>query len=167
MEEAFYHPECPILYAMHDEITNLSDCPFPLETATFKVLLFGKSKLSDKPRDTFAVVEYRKSCGHLVQERIPFCEGVEDFDHYGTKFIGADYSINNWERRIEFFRTNLPCDVCQMAEHCLWIYNSGHGENNKKKTIQHLLTLLNYNFANWKEFVDLEKVEARLRRKHA
>ena len=85
LSDGFYHPDCPLLFADHDQITRLSDCPFPLKTDSFKVLLFGKSKT--KPGDTFAVVEYQKTCGHTVQERITFCEGVEDFTHGGSRFV--------------------------------------------------------------------------------
>ena len=156
--DGFYHAACPLLYST-DEITDLSDCPFPLKTNSFEVLIFGKS-ISDF-RSTFAVVRYQKKCGHVVEERISFQEGVEDFEHCGTKFFGADYSIKNWESRIEFFRTVLPCDVCQMVEHSRWIFGTGLGSNSRKKSIEELLFLLNASFANWQNFVSEKEIVAK------
>ncbi len=156
----FYHPECHLLYAQHDEITSLSDCPFPLETPSFKVLLFGKEKL--KPA-VWAVVEYTKSCGHTVQEKVRFEEGVKDFDHYGKQFIGADYSVQNWERRIEFFRTCLLCDVCHTLQRAIWLWTSGSADaKSKAKHEASTLRLLDYNYANWRELVSWEKFQADL-----
>lgn len=115
--DGFYHAKCPVLYAQHDTITALADCPFPLVTDSFRVLLFGTSKsfTDDDPKHgnnkTFAVVEHEKVCGHTVQERIQFIENVKTFDHYGKIFAGESYSIKDWRRRIECFR-NYPCDVC-------------------------------------------------------
>jgi len=154
----FYHPDCPVLYRDHDEIGDLKDCPFPLIHHTFRVVLFGR--LKRKPDGTFAVVEYRKSCGHVVWERIPFEEHVEDFDHYGTKYFGADYKIANWERRIEGFRTLLPCTICSHVYHALWIYSRGEADQctNRKKTLAWIELILEANYLNWREFVDLSKV---------
>lgn len=158
--EGFYHPECHLLYADHDEITNLAECPFPLETPSFKVLLFGREKL--KPA-AWAVVEYTKTCGHKVQEKVRFEEGVADFDHYGTKYIGADYSVKNWERRIEFFRTCLPCDVCHTLERALWLWKAGSADaRSKAKHEASTLRQLDYNYANWRELVNWEKFQADL-----
>ena len=161
----FYHADCPLLFGEHDTVTSLQDCPFPLVTDSFKVILFGTSKSfpNDKPEHghtkRFAIVEYKKSCGHTVQERISFAEGVKTFDHYGTTFEGASYSIQDWQRRIEFFRTNLPCDVCQMVKHALWIWEIGEGGNSKKKAKSRLLSLLDYNFGNWQEFVNPAEID--------
>lgn len=154
--DGFYHPDSPVLFAVHNKITSVEDCPFPLKTDTFQVLLYGVELL--KPA-TFVVVEYRKGCGHLVQEQVRFEEDVEDFDHYGTKFTGASYSVNDWEKRIEFFR-KYPCAVCQLVKHSLWIYSIGEsdGGNSRKKAERALLRLLDYNFSNWQEFVKPEVI---------
>ncbi len=158
-DPVFYHPDCPVLYGQHDTIGSLADCPFPLETDSFKVLLFGKSvnhaSENSGHSNKFAVVEYKKSCGHTVQERIPFIEGVKDFDHYGTTYTGASYSINDWQARIEFFRTICPCDVCQMVKHSLWSKETADRKPSEVKRIKQLTHLLDYNFANWREMTDL------------
>lgn len=157
-DSTFFHPDCPVLFGEHDTIGNLADCPFPLETDTFKVLLFGQSiSRNDKNGhdNKFAVVEYKKSCGHTVQERITFMEKVEDFDHYGTKFKGAEYSIKDWQRRIEFFRTICPCDVCGMVKHSLWCQGYEDTRKPEKKRIAALARRLDYNFANWRDMTDL------------
>lgn len=159
--DGFYHPDHPCLYAMHDTITDLHDCPFPLKTDTFEVVLFGTSvrrpdaEEKGHGRDSkFAVVQYRKTCGHLCQERITFIEGVKTFMHCGTEFRGEDYSIENWRARIEFFRTNLPCEVCSMVRHCLWIHYEKLGSTRGwRKNTDRCLLLLEHNFANWREFV--------------
>ena len=158
----FYHPDCPVLYRDHDEIGDLKDCPFPLVHPTFRVVFFGRLKF--KPDGTFAVVEYRKSCGHVVWERIPFEEHVKDFDHYGTKFYGVDYKIANWERRIEFFRTILPCEVCQLVSHSLriWLESLSEEHRSLKRQLAYIEYLLECNYANWREFVDLDRLRAAL-----
>lgn len=155
----FYHAANPLLYAEHDEITTLEDCPFPLKSDTYEVLTFGRSKV--EKGDTFAIVRYQKKCGHVVEERIGFKENVQDFEHGGTKFIGADYSIKSYAKRIEFFRTILGCDVCQILEHGRWIFGTGLGVNSRKKATERALSLLNYNFANWREFVTEKEVVAK------
>lgn len=149
--DGFYHPDSPVLFAQHNKITRVEDCPFPHKTDTFQVLLYGVELL--KPA-TFVVVEYRKGCGHLVQEQVRFEEGVEDFEHCGTKFTGASYSIKDWENRIEFFRSG-NCDVCGLVRHSLWIYSIGEsdGGNSRAKAEKALLYLLDYNYSNWQEFV--------------
>lgn len=151
-----WHPECPLLYAERDVITSLADCPFPLETPTFKVLLFGDDAQNRSVK--WCIVEYRKKCGHLAQERIQFEEGVKDFEHYGTKFIGASYSINDWERRIEYFRMASGCDVCNLYASLLTAWRKGYSECRTRKAVEELfLTLMNYNYTNWKDFVSLDK----------
>lgn len=76
LSDGFYHPDCPVLYAIHDRITSLADCPFLLKGETYEVKLFGVSKNPDVTKygrdPKFAVVEFIKRCGHLVLERIPF-----------------------------------------------------------------------------------------------
>lgn len=167
LSDGFYHADCPELFAQHDVITTLADCPFPLVTDSFRVIHFGTS--ISQPDDLakgygntkrFAVVEYVKACGHLAQDRITFTEDVKDFDHYGTKFIGASYSIKDWAARIEFFR-NTPCDVCAMIQHSLWVWSEGLSESNRVKTVAALRRTLDYNYLNWQEFADWAKVEAR------
>lgn len=151
--------EIPVIYNT-DVITSLDDCPFPLKTDSFEVLAFGRE--TNKDNGKFAIVEYRKNCGHLVQEKVRFEEGRQDFEHYETKFIGADYSIENWERRIELFRTIVDCDVCNMKKHALWIFAEGYsepGNKTKKKAAANLIYLLDYNFENWREFVTVEEKE--------
>ena len=88
-----------------------------------------------------------------------FEEGVKDFEHYGTKFTGASYSVNDWEKRIEFFR-KYPCGVCALIKHSLWIYSIGEsdGGNSRAKAEKALLHLLDYNFSNWQEFVKPEVI---------
>lgn len=163
LDPSFHHPSCPLLFRNHDEITTLDDCPFPLKTDSFEVLAFGRNLRKGEPgkrdesQDTFAVVRYTKICGHTVEERITFQEGVEDFDHYGTPFIGKDYSINNWEKRIEFFRTSLPCDICQHLSNAIWHREMGDGARSKEKAISDFLLILNANWPNWKSFIDKEK----------
>jgi len=149
LSDGFYHPESPVLFAQHCKITTLDDCPFPLETDSFKVLLWGEE--IQKPA-TFAVVEFRKACGHVVQDMIRFEEGVQDFDHYGTKFIGAEYSFKDWKGRIERFR-NYPCEVCAMVKHALWIYATGEGARSRVKAEERALHLLNWNYGNWQDFI--------------
>ena len=164
----FHHPACPVLFGGHDLITSLEDCPFPLKTDTFEVLAFGENignldvEGRDRTNDTFALVRYEKLCGHTVEERIPFQEGVQDFSHYGTEFVGAEYSIRDWERRIEYFRTILPCDVCQMADRTVWLRSLGEGPRSVKKCVDDLRSLLVFNYGNWEEFVDLDEVEKKL-----
>jgi len=172
----FHHPACPLLFRQHDKITTLEDCPFPLKTPTFEVLAFGVNiylPADERSRedDKFALVRYTKpSCGHTVEERIPFQEGVEDFDHYGTPFKGADYSIQNWERRIERFRNSLKCDVCHMAERAFWLRRIGEGPRGAKAALKQLRFLLDYNYGNWCEFLNwdnvVEKMNATKRRSY-
>jgi len=158
--DGFYHKDSPLLFAGHDEITSLDDCPFPLKTDSFEVVLFGKNK--NQPKDSFAVVKYEKSCGHTVSERIPFQEGVKDFTSHGDLFIGANYSIKSWKNRIEYFRNQLPCDVCQMVKHSVWIYEIGEGGRSKKGVLKSLLYLLNYNYSNWEEFISIDTIKGKL-----
>jgi len=164
----FYHPDCPLLYAEHDTITTLADCPFPLVTDSFRVLLFGTS--IDRPDDLekgyghtkrFAVVEYQKPCGHTVQERIPFMEGVKTFEHYGTVFTGESYSIADWKNRIERFRSNLRCEICEMVHRALWHYAMGNVSNSRARLLSSLQSQLNGNFGNWQDFVSWADVERR------
>lgn len=159
MSDGFYHAACPQLFAQHDTVTSLADCPFPLETETFKVVFFGvtKSQPDDEAKGRgkdkrFAVVEFVKGCGHIARERIEFSEGVKDFDHYGTKFTGASYSIADWKNRIEFFR-QYPCEVCGMVKHCLWCFETGASASNRTKAFENCLFLLNANYTNWREFI--------------
>jgi len=159
--DGLYHPECSLLY-VSDTITSLDECPFPLDTDSFKVLLFGR----EQPRantgfSRWTVVEYRKGCGHIVQEKIRFEEGVKDFQHYGTQFTGASYSINDWKNRIEYFRKGR-CEVCAMIEHYLWLYLTGEG-GSRKSTTERAKLVLNYNYENWQEFVSFEKFEKDLK----
>lgn len=162
----FYHLDSPVLFGASDVIGELSDCPFPLETDSFKVLLFGKVNnwnADIKDDGKFAVVEYTKKCGHKVQERIAFYEGVQTFDHYGTTFEGISYSIKNWEKRIEFFRT-VPCDICSLTKHAHWIRRENlYGKKlSKKAYIEKLRRLLDYNFCNWSDFFDIDGYEKTL-----
>lgn len=156
----FYHKTCEVLYDT-DSITTLDDCPFPLKTDTFKVIHFGATKDAGGRDCKFAVVEYTKSCGNTVIERIPFMEGVKDFESHGDKFKGADYSINNWKDRIEFFRTNLPCDIIQLVNHSIWIYEIGESEggNSRAKLLNAILFLLNYNYENWQKFIKEDEIK--------
>lgn len=165
--DGFYHANCPQLFAQHDTITTLADCPFPLVTDSFRVIHFGTS--ISQPDDTakgyghakrFAVVEYVKTCGHLARERIPFIEDVKGFDHYGTKFTGAGYSISDWEARIEYFR-NTPCEVCGMIKHALWIWSLGEGPQSRAKAVSQCLFLLDANYTNWRELTPESEIRER------
>lgn len=167
--EGFYHADSPVLYAQHDIIGNLSDCPFPLKTESFEVLMFGSvivqpdSKPEYGDSSKFAIIEYTKSCGHKVQERINFIENVQTFNHYGTIFTGESYSINDWKNRIEFFR-NYPCEICGLVKHSNWVWKEGYSEyKSKNKHIESLRRLLDYNFNNWPEFFDIVKYENELK----
>lgn len=168
LSEGFYRPDCPVLYAEHDTIGRLEDCPFPLKTETFEVLLFGTSKTfptQDKKYGdtrTFAVVDWTKACGHKVQDRVSFIENVKTFDHYGTIFTGESYSIKAWEKRMEFFR-GYPCDVCAMIKHGVWIYRKRLSDElrSKAKALEHTLFLLDANFGNWREFVSEASLQRR------
>lgn len=158
-DPTFHHPACRCLFAQHDTIGNLADCPFPLQTETFRVLLWGDSiSLPDDSEKgygeskKFAAVEFTKRCGHTVQERIPFMENVRTFNHYGKTFEGSSYSVNDWQRRIEFFRQG-DCDVCDLVRHSLWIWSIGEGPNSRAKAIARCRMLLNANFGNWQSFV--------------
>lgn len=160
------HPDCRLLYAEMDTVTSLDLCPFPLQTDTLKVLLFGdydnphaKSARHECCYGKWAVVEYIKSCGHTVQERISFFEDVKTFEHYGTVFEGSSYSINDWERRIEFFRNQLPCAVCSLVAHSLWCLDQLGG--GVKKALKGCLEQLEYNYDNWRDFIAEEEVRAR------
>lgn len=164
--DGFYHPDCPVLYKQHDTITSLSDCPFPLQTDSFRVIHFGTSvdPAESKPEHghtrRFAVVEYTKGCGHTVQERISFIEDVKTFEHYGTVFTGESYSINDWQRRIEYFRSGL-CEVCALVQHSLWCYSIGETSSSLEKLLEHIRRLLDYNFGNWQEFTPWPEIERR------
>lgn len=162
------HSECRLLYAEVDTVTSLDLCPFPLQTDTFKVLLFGDHENAHRRHDCrsgkWAVVEYTKSCGHTVQERISFFENVQTFTHCGDVFEGPSYSITAWERRIEFFKNQLPCDVCQMVRHAAWIYKGGLAERGKEKCIESCLQTLESNFDNWRDFVSVEEVRGQFER---
>lgn len=155
------HTENPDLYEGHDTPGKLKDCPFPLETDSFKILSWGDTVNRSAPGHPgkVAVVQFRKKCGHMARERIAFYEGVQDFDHYGTKFIGADYSVNNWEKRIEFFRQGL-CPVCNIYEHCRWAhFHAGERTAPRKRTLSRFSLLMNANFENWRDFVSTEDFE--------
>jgi hypothetical protein len=155
------HPAHPCLYGT-DEVTSPSDCPFPLITESFRVLLYGR-ETGNKAGGlgTWALIEYVKGCGHKVHERIRFEEGVQDFDHYGTKFTGASYSVNGWQNRIEFFRSG-PCDVCQTIQDALWHWKAGHTAKNRAKHEQSTLRLLDWNYANWQDFVNFDTFRTEL-----
>lgn len=161
-ESGLYHPDHPALYSPHDTLTSLADCPFPLETATFKVIAFGDTTQNGGtglPPGKVAIVEYTKHCGHTAQDRIGFFEGVQDFDHYGTKFAGKSYSITNWENRIECFRQTL-CPVCDMYEHCRWAhFHAGERTAARKRTLARFDLLMNANFGNWQDYVSREDFE--------
>ncbi len=166
LSDGFYHADSPHLFAQHDTITSLADCPFPLKTDSFKVIAFGTSKSfpDDKPEHghskRFAVVEYVKACGHLARERISFVEGVKTFDHYGTTFTGESYSIADWENRIEKFR-NYPCEVCAMIRHAVWIWSIGEEPRGRAKAIARCIFLLDANFLNWREFETEAQIAAK------
>lgn len=162
--DALYkHPYNPLLYRT-DTVTQLTDCPFPLKTDSFTVLAFGdvEPHTADPGSTKFTIVEYTKRCGHTVQERINFIEGVQDFDHYGTKFTGKSYSIKDWKNRIEYFRGCL-CDVCALASHVKWArLHAEECVTSKKKAIKRFLLLMNANYKNWQEFITLEQFAASL-----
>lgn len=165
------HPDCLLLYGGLDTVTSLELCPFPLKTDTFEVLLFGdyknecsKTQVPDCSEGKWAVVEYVKSCGHRVQERIPFFENVQTFTHYGDVFEGSSYSVNAWEERIEFFRTILPCAVCQLVYHAAWIYKERLAERGKEKCIVDCLQALEANFDNWRDFMSEAEVRGQFDR---
>jgi hypothetical protein len=166
--DGFYHPDCPVLYADHDTIGDLKDCPFPLHTPEFDVLLFGASKnftaatTQYGDTKTFAVVEWTKACGHKVQERLPFTENVQTFNHYGTVFEGTGYSIKDWKRRSEFFR-NYPCAVCSMVKHGVWIWRERLSDEHRTaaKALAFCLFLLEANYDNWREFVSEQSLRRR------
>lgn len=167
LSDGFYHADCPQLFAQHDTIGKLSDCPFPLKTDSFRAIHFGAtiSQPDDAAKGyghsrTFAVVEYEKECGHWAHERITFAEDVKTFDHYGTTFEGASYSIKDWRRRIEYFR-QTPCEVCAMVKHCVWIFGTGMGVNSRKLAQKRCVFLLDSNFANWREFVSESEIAAK------
>lgn len=166
LSDGFYHKDCPVLYGQHDTITSLSECPFPLKTDSFEVLLWGNSKSfpDDKPEHghtkRFAVVRFTKACGHTVEERISFIEGVKTFTHHGTEFKGESYSVNDWERRIEFFR-NTRCDICGLVEHGRWIFGTGMGVNSRRLAVKRTLFLLNANYHNWPDFITEKEIVAK------
>ncbi|MFN9116306.1 MAG: hypothetical protein ACK5XN_40200 [Bacteroidota bacterium] len=134
-----------------DELTSLSDCPFPLKTDSFEVLAFGKRERDDGP-EAVAVVAYRKGCGHLAHDRIGFFEHVKDFQHGGTPFKGDDYKIANWEKRIAYFQST-PCEVCDMARHQAWLQTFQDTRQPGKKRLATFRLLMNANWENWQEFV--------------
>ena len=156
------HPAHPALYHPHDTPGSLEDCPFPTVTDSFRVVMFGTTTQDGNGipgAGKAAVVEYRKHCGHVAQDRIAFFEGVKDFNHYGTEFIGADYSIENWQRRIEFFRNTL-CPVCDMFEHVRWAhFHAGERTSARKRTLERFDLLMSANFLNWQDFVSREDFE--------
>lgn len=160
----FHHPEIPQVYAHLDTIGELADCPFPTVTESFRVIAYGETKQDGghgpvPGSGRFAVVEYTKHCGHVARDRVAFWEGIQDFDHYGTKFSGASYSIENWQARIEFFRGTL-CPVCDMFEHARWAhFHAGERTAPKKKTLARFDLLMDANFLNWQEFVSRESFE--------
>lgn len=106
---------------------------------------------------TWAHVLYRKRCGHLVRERISFAEKVQTFDHYGTIFHGEHYSVTDWEHRIKWFQNQSLCEVCELSYHRWWIVRErlwgscGDGRD----PVMTLQDLLDYNYANWREFLFL------------
>lgn len=153
------HPTVETWYK-GDHALALRLCPFPTQTDTFKVLNWGWTEplLNRDPAmghsPTVVLVEYTKSCGHTVRERIPFIEGVTTFTHFGTVFTGESYSVNDWQRRIEYFRKQLPCAVCSLVRHAVWIYQQRLGETRSRvKAITNCIDSLDYNYANWREFV--------------
>ena len=156
------HPEHPQLYAGMDTLLPLQDCPFPLATDTFKVVAFGRTTQQGNGQPStarVAVVDYIKACGHRALDRIAFFEGVADFDHCGTKFFGKDYSINNWQARIEYFRSTL-CPVCDLFEHCRWAhFHAGERTAHRKRTLARFDLLMSANFLNWQDFVNREDFE--------
>lgn len=158
LDSCLFHPASPYLYGGHDTPRDLKDCPFPLKTDSFEVLIFGDA--STQQYNQFAVVEFRKGCGHIAHERINFIEGVQDFDHHGTKFTGESYSIKSWESLIERFRQGL-CPVCDIYEHCRWAhFHAGERTAPRKKTLARFNLLMDANFKNWREYVsesDFEK----------
>ena len=151
-----------MLWGHLDKIGNLEDCPFPLEGPNYKVILFGKCDRGEfsKGEETFAVVDHVSVCGHRVHQRVSFQEGVEDIDHYGTKFIGYSYSIQDWKNRIETFR-NFLYPVCDMFEHLRWThFHAGERTASRKQSLKRFDALMQYNYVNWQEFVsraDFEK----------
>ncbi len=167
LSDGFYRPDSPHLYAAHDTITSLDECPFPLVTDSFRVLAFGNSKYSPEDAEKghghttrFAIVEFVKGCGHLAHERISFIEGVKTFTSHGTTFTGESYSINDWARRIEYFR-NTPCEVCAMVKHAVWIFGTGMGVNSRKLAMKRCLFLLDANYSNWREIVSEAEIKAK------
>lgn len=156
------HPAHPAMYSPHDTLGNLSDCPFPLVTGSFRVILFGTTAQDGRGTPgagRFAVVEYIKRCGHTAQDRVAFFEGVQDFDHYGTVFKGSSYSITAWQERIEYFRNTL-CPVCDLYEHCRWAhFHAGERTATRKRTLARFDLLMSANFLNWQDFVSREDFE--------
>lgn len=153
----------PILYE-GDVITSLLECPFPVWTDRFEVLEFGviPEDMGEGENRTFVIVRYTKPCGHRVEERVQFIEGVQTFTHYGTTFDGLGYSIKSWESRIEFFRKNLPCDVCGTVRHLAWLFGGGllEGVSSHRKLEAHCLSTLDERFLNWEEMIDRTTVKA-------
>ena len=144
------HPVFDCVYD-GDKITSLDECPFPLKTETFEVLAFGE-RVRDSEVEKFAVIQYRKGCGHLAQDRIGFFENVQDFEHHGTPFKGEDYKIANWQKRIAYFQSN-PCDICAMAKHQAWLQSFSDTRLPGKKRLAQFLLLMNHNWSNWREFI--------------
>ena len=163
--DGFYHPGHPLLYNHSDTIGSVINCPFPLVTDTFTVRLYGTFTTPHDPKHgtdgKFIVVEYVKKCGHRVEERIPFLENVETFEHHGTVFTGESYSIANWKNRIEHFRMNQGCDVCNLVHHCLWHYAIGD-HCSRKQCLDRCRLLLDANYLNWDQFVPWSEIERRV-----
>lgn len=143
----------------NDKSLGVTACPFPIKTDTFEIVDFGKNLFEENA--TYAHIIYTKRCGHTVLDRISFYEGIEDFEHFGTKFKGADYSIKNWKDRIEYFRVGsiaMVCDCCKITQHAHWTYRQKLTEfKSRAKLKEYCKLILDSNYENWQEFVDIEK----------
>jgi hypothetical protein len=119
-----------------DVLDAAIDLPFPEKGEGYEVFASGTNTRDERP-NRFVLVRLARSCGHTEEARIGFFEGVEDFEHYGTKFTGASYSINGpegGEARLQSFRKHT-CDMCSMIRHAEWTWEERLTGTSKAKHI--------------------------------
>ena len=170
MNPLIQYREPQFRFYLWDKSLGKEACPFPTKTDTFEVVDFGTGQgyPDDDPplhgrdqkngeRETWVHVIWTRPCGHTVLDRVNFWEGVETFSHYGTVFKGEEYSIKDWKRRMEYFRTSGVCDCCKISRHLWWIRRIGMTRScglTEKSLPEYVEQMLDHSYLNWREFVD-------------
>lgn len=149
----FYNQEYPQLYGI-DVVQPLEECPIPIKEDNYKIVAYALNKRDLQDIKKVILVDFISTCDHRMLSRVEFDENVKDFNHYGMQFYGKDYSIKHYRSRIETFR-DFGCEVCRLVRSSISQLSLTQNLQFKRGK-KNLLECLEYNFANWEEYYNIE-----------